>query len=626
MISNYKPENCIRNKKGQLSIFVIIAIAILAGVIIYFIARGVGPSEISGEMGRVFSYYESCIEDETRGAIELAGSQGGYIEVPEYAPGSEYAPFSSEMNFLGFSIPYWYYISGNGVIKEQVPSINNIEDEIARYVEDGIANCNFDNFYSQGYEIEIGEPSADVSITERKVEVNVNSNLAARRGEESARKTSYNVEINSKIGKYYNIAKKIYEKEKTEAFLDNYAADVLRLYAPVDGVEISCSGKTWKTQDVFNDLTSGLEANIGQMKFKGNYYSLQEDKNKYFVVELGENIDEQVNLVYSKTMPTKIEITGEDVSDNLLIARPVGIQEGLGVLGFCYSPYHYVYDVNFPILVQIYDANEIFQFPVVAIVDNNLAREAVFSELEAEAEVEDLCDFKTEDIEINLYDINLNSADAEISYQCFDTRCDLGKSENGKLSGKAPSCLNGQLIARGEGYAEKKVFFSSNKENSADIVLDREHEVEIELLVGDKALDGTAIVSFDRDGGSTSTALPESKSIKLSEGNYEVSVYVYGNSSINIPATKKTECHEVPRAGILSFFGGTKEECFDINVPATKIDFALRGGGKGEAYILDEQLESGKLKISVDSLPLPKSLEELQLNYAAFESSGVFVE
>ena len=617
------------NKRGQLMIFVIIAIVIVAGVIVYFLVREkIVLGEIPSELRAVFDYYGKCIEQEARAATESASSQGGFVEVPAYAPGSEYAPFSSQLNFLGFPIPYWYYISGNGLIKEQAPRKGDIENGIANYVRERIKECDFSSFNNQGFIVELGNAEVDVEIDDNKIGINVDSSLAVSKGEVSGRKDEYNVKIDSKLGKFYSIAKKIYEKEKKDAILDKYGEDVLRLYAPVDGVEISCSGKIWKTGEVVDELKKGLEANIGSLKFKGDYYELSEKKREYFVIDIENDIDENVNLIYSKTMPTKIEISGEGVDESLMIAEPVGIQEGLGILGFCYSPYHFVYDLSFPVLIQIFDGNEMFQFPVVVTIDNNIAREGIYSEIEiGEGVEEDVCEFMTQDIEVNLYDISLNRVDGNISYVCFNQRCRLGESKDGKFVGKAPSCLNGYLLIRGSGFAEKQELFSTNKESNADVLLDREYDVEIDLEVGGKKLDGNAIISFARDNGKVvSTALPDVKKIKLSEGSYDVTVYVYGNSSITIPGSTKTECREVPRSGIAGFFGGTKEECFDIKIPETKIDYALRGGGRGNVYLLGEQLEDGKIRIEVKELLKPGSLEELQNNYAMFELNKVVVE
>src|SRR3989344_1737948 len=622
-------KEIIRGKGGQVAIFVIIAIVIVVGIVVYFLARGsIGVSSIPADLKPVFDYYEGCVEKEVKAAISLAGSQGGYVDVPDYNPGSEYAPFSSQLNFLGFPVPYWYYVSGNGVIKEQQPSMNDIEDGIAKYVGERMGDCNFDEFYSQGFDIQFSEASARITVRDTSVDVVVNSNLVVSKGDESARREIHEVNVNSKLGKFYNLATKIYDKEKEDGIFDIYAEDVLRLYSTVDGVELSCSGKVWKTTDVIGELKEGLEANMAAIKFKGNYYKI-DSKEKYYVVDLGTNVDESVNLIYSRSMPTKIEINGEGINDQLMIASPVGIQEGLGVMGFCYSPYHFVYDMSFPVLVQIYNSGELFQFPVVAIVDKNVARKAQFSEIAPEEDIEqDLCEFANKDIEVNLYDSNLNKVDGNVSYQCFSQRCDLGETRGGQIEAKVPSCLNGYIIVRGGSTSEKKELFSSNSQSKADIILDRLHNVQVDLRVGGKPLEGTAIITFaSRNGGRTvSTALPDASNMEISEGDYDATVYVYGNSGITIPASKKTQCQELPRTGILGFFGSTKEQCFEIEIPETKIDYALRGGGKGEVYLLDSQLQTGKITIDVDELPIPKTLEELQYNYQAFDSQGVSVE
>jgi hypothetical protein len=251
-----------------------------------------------------------------------------------------------------------------------------------------------------------------------------------------------------------------------------------------------------------------------------------------------------------------------------------------------------------------------------------MPRQAIFSELPAEEEGVDICQFKTQDIEINVYDTNLNKVDAKLSYICFSQRCELGETTDGRFIGKAPACVNGYLRTLAEGYAEKKQLLSTNEESSADVILDREYETNVELDVGGKPLDGMAVVSFVGER-SASTALPEPSKIKLSEGLYNVSVYVYGNSSITIPATTKRECQTITRSGIAGLFGATEEKCFDFVIPETKIENALIGGGRGEIYLMPSDLEKGKIKLKVDSLPKPASLDELAGNYEAFDEMKV---
>lgn len=612
-----------KDKKGQITIFVIIAIVIVAGLVIYLAIRDKTKIEIlDPEFAPVYNYYSSCIEDAARAASDLAGSQGGKIYLSRYEAGSEYAPFSSQLNFLGFNIPYWYYVAGNGIIREQIPSKQDIEKDIAKYVEEKISECDFESFYRQGFAIEFSDKNVNANIEESKIKVSVIQDIAISKESQSSRKTKHEVEIESKLGKFYALAKEIYHKEKNEAFLEEYAVDVLRLYAPVDGVEISCSPKIWKTTEVIDDLKAGLENNIAKLKLKGSYYSLNNKKNEYFVIDKETN--EQVNFIFNSKWPSKFEVIGAD--EELMIANPIGNQAGLGAMGFCYAPYHFVYDLSFPVMIQILDGNEIFQFPIAVIIDNNVPREAIFSEISEEESV-DLCSFKSQDIEVNVYDINLRNIDnAQINYECFDKSCSLGQTDNGKFAGKAPACINGLLHIKAESFAEKKQLFSSNSEISTDIILDKEYAVDIELEIDSRPLKDTAIVSFNSEEISKTLTLPEIKNVKLSEGLYNISVYVYGNSSISIPETAKTQCIEVSKGGIAGLFGATKEQCFDIKIPATKIEYALIGGGIGEQYLLANDLEKGKIKLKVSMLEKPDSLEKLQYNYELFDKMGVDIE
>ncbi|MDP4039088.1 MAG: hypothetical protein Q8P57_00705 [Candidatus Pacearchaeota archaeon] len=614
-------------KRGQVTIFIILAIVIVVGVVLIVVFKdSLFGEKIPEEFRGIYDSYSGCVEQETEIALDILGSQGGRIDTGEYFPGSDFAPFSSHLNFLGFSIPYWYYISGNNLISEQLPDKGEMEDEIEEFIEDRISDCDFSGFYSQGFYIDLGEPKANVEIFDNEVRVSVDSVVSSRKEDMSARKSSHEVVVRSKIGGFYDIAVDIYNKEKDGAFLEDYALDVLYNYAPVDGIEIQCSPKIWKTPDVVMELKDGLEANIGAIKLSG-------DENDYFVVnEIAETKGVGVNFFYlGDEFPSKIEIT--PASQTLMVAEPVGNQEGLGIMGFCYVPYHFVYDLSFPVLVQVSDGQEIFQYPVSVIIDNNLPREADLSEIEEVQEEYDVCSFNEGSATINTYDINLNPVSADISYNCFDSLCELGKTElsegDYELDTAIPICVNGYLIADAEGYAEKKILFSSNTESFADIILDREYEVNVGINFAGNEIGNereTAIVHFAGEDGTVSAILPSSEGIILKEGLYDVSVYVYGNSNIVIPATRKRECFNTARGGILGIFGGTKEECVDVEIPEYKIENALSGGGKTTTYILESDLEKGKIMIDASELPTPNSMEQLQYNYEVFDTLGVQLE
>jgi len=258
-------------------------------------------------------------------------------------------------------------------------------------------------------------------------------------------------------------------------------------------------------------------------------------------------------------------------------------------------PYHFVYDLSFPVLIQVYSGDEIFQFPVAVIIDKNVPREAKFFELDESRDF-DLCKYKTQSLEVNLYNNNLNKVDGNISFSCFDQKCNLGESQSGKLQTTAPACLNGYLKVAASGYKEKSQLVSTNEESNIDVILDREYNVVLNVISQGKNLTSDVVAIFtDESGKSQSVLLPDVNNVKLSEGSYKIKVYAYSNTSITIPESKKTDCRDIPKSGILGVFGATHKQCFDITIPGTTIDYGLIGGGASEEYLLENDLQKGKM-------------------------------
>lgn len=598
-------------KRGQVTIFIIIAIMIVAITILFFILRErISISKIPSSIEPVYNSFLVCLEDDVETGTGVLRSQGGYIYLPEFEPGSRHMPFSSQLIFLGNPIPYWYYISGNNIQKEQIPSKKNMEEQLAEFIENGIRNCVFDEYYEQGFEIEQGERNARVSIMDEKVEVNLAMDLSIKKGEDSALIREHKIIVNSNLGRLYNSARKIYEKEQKELFLENYTVDILRAYAPVDGVELSCSPKIWSADEVFGTLGEAIEANV---------LALNTIRNNYFTVKAP--IKEGVRFITSKNWPSSFEVAPSEGS--ILISKPIGNQPGLGVLGFCYVPYHFVYNIKYPVLVQIYSENEqeIFQFPIAVVIQGNKPREALdVSAVSSEAP--ELCKYKNTLINVKTYDANLNPVEAEISYECFGERCEIGKTSSGTLKSNFPQCVNGFVIVTSDGFKDAKYLYSTTQTGSLEIILDKLYEMDVKLKLDEKEYNKDAIISFISEDSSSDTIFyPIQKNIKLSEGQYEVQVYIYENSSLSLGETIKEQCMEVSRGGLGGLFGLTEKKCFDIKIPSQIISNVLVGGGKSSYYILESQLKNlNTIEINVKSLPVPKTIEQLQDNYELFET------
>src|SRR3989339_1586932 len=261
-----------KNRGGQLTIFIIIAILIVAFVAGYFLVKNrIIKSGIPENVQRVETSFLSCLEDEVLTGVDVLESQGGDIELPEFESGSDFMPFSSQLNFLGNPIPYWYYVSGNNIAKENVPTVKDMESSLAGFVDKKILDCDFQSYYDKGFIITVGDNAkTDINIVDKEVRVDMDLDLEITYGNESILINNHDLNVKTYLGQLYDSAKEVYDYEQKTLFLENYAVDTLRTYAPVDGVKISCSPLIWSANDVFNDLQVAIEANTGAIKTKGN--------------------------------------------------------------------------------------------------------------------------------------------------------------------------------------------------------------------------------------------------------------------------------------------------------------------------------------------------------------------
>ncbi len=605
------------NHKGQVTIFVIIAVILVAIVSLFFIFKdSLLGDKIPPETAAVHNTLVSCLEENMQTGVYLLESQGGYIYLPDFEAGSDYMPFSSQLNFLGNQIPYWFYVSGNNIQKEQIPSKAEMETQLGKFIEDKMNKCIFDSYYQEGFEISIGEPKAEITIQEKRVVLDLNMDFEITKEGETISIKNHEVLFDSNLGSIYNSALEIYEEEQKSLFLENYSLDVLRLYAPVDGVELTCSPKVWEANKIFNSLQEAIEANILSLKNKG-------EKEDYFALNLP--VNEEVHFLTSRNWSNSFEVLPSEGS--FLIANPVGSQAGLGILGFCYVPYHFVYNIKYPILVQIVSGNEIFQFPLAIVILGNQPRNPLEG-FAVGAELPELCNYKNTLVNVELYNWDMEKINGEIFYECFGTTCFIGKSEEGALYEEFPQCVNGFIIAKSEGYRNEKIMHSvTNSRSSALIVLDKLHEMEINLKLDGKAYNKEAIINFVSEGFSKTMIYPEEKKINLSQGDYEISVYIYKNSSINLGATSAEQCIDIAKTGFAGMLGLTEKQCFDIEYPAQMISNSLAGGGIKSHTISEEELKNSNLiEIYSESLPSPDSLEQLQENYILVESKSLGID
>jgi len=635
-------KSSLGSKHSQITIFVIIALVIVVLIGGYFLAKTYIFKSIPTSISPVYEYYKSCIDTQVKDAADVMASRGGYLKNPDFEPGSTYAPFSNELGFMGSAIPYWSYVSANGVQKEQMPSKVLMQSQLSKYLNEQAGNkCDFSSFTNKGYNITLEDPSGvSVVISDKIITVTLSQKLIVAYQDSKATISSHTLETDSNLGTLYNLATQIYNYEKDNLFLENYTMDVLYTYAPVSGVILNCSPTIWDPYKVIDKLKGALAANIGAIKIRGDYYKPANKYSDYFVVGKNSNLDlktEQVSFIYSSAWPSRFEVW--PTKDNLMVAKVIGTQPGLSTMGFCYSPYKFVYDMYFPVLVQIYDpsdAQQIFQFPLSVVINKNNPNQPTPSEYVSDEP--SICQNANTNITIQTYNINLEPVESYVEFNCLSDSCSVGKTKINNESGSAsltaavPQCVNGELLVKSEGYGDKKYTISTNEQSSADIVLDKKYKLKLEIYVDGKLTNDLSIVQVNEnyeDNSSnqiSSVSYPYSKEIELTEGNYNFNLMVLKSGSITIPSTTTNQCVKVPQEGVLGLLGLEEEKCTDITVPSQTLSSIPSAGGNVNYYVIPAELEKSKImKIFATSIKTPTSYDQVPEIYDSLETKSLEV-
>ncbi len=613
-------------KKGQVTLFIILGIIILSSSILFFAFKDkLLVTNVPKDFRGVYEQYLACVESTVKEGIMLLGDNAGYIEKPNLILGFINSEYNSQFEIFGNHIPYWLYLSNNGSFVEQVPSKRDMELELEQYVSSHLNSCDFSNALNEGYNVIINSGKAFVTINDNNVNVEIINKVDMYFDDKYYSLDEHKINVPSKLGKYYKLAKSIYDYEKQEMFLEKYTMDVLWNYAPVEDVSFDCSSVNYKEDEIKDNLLEALEQNINFIKFKGSYYDSSLDRhNGYFVKNTGMNFDENTRVLFDRNWSNVIDIYGEKN------VNPIDAISG--ILGVCLSYTHLVYDIRYPVLIQIWDEDFVFQFPIRVVIDNNEPRELILPDINSSVNYNSkVCENMNSRVSIKTYDSDLNPIPARISYSCVSSNCELGESvyRNGLYvySGLIPTCVNGVVKVSAEGFGDTEFVYTSGGNNDVlDLILYKEYELNVEIL--DLREGDSAMLSFygENNNNIETIMYPETKVAKLSEDNYIVSAYIYSGTEITIPSKKEQYCTK-QSTGFSEIFGIEFDNCKEITIPEIKMERVLIGGGEIEQYFTSEMLRNiNSVRIRPTMFGVPTSSEELQGNYLNIENSKLNME
>ncbi len=191
------------NHKGQVTIFIIIAVLVIGMGITFFVFKdNLNLGKTSLEIEPIYTSILSCLESTSEEGINYVSLHGGYYKIPE----------EISISYITEEVPYYYLNS-----KKYIPSIQRVERELENYVYENLKLClNFSSFEEQGFEIKEGDLLVSSDIKADKINIKANYPLAITKGEDTFRLREFKIEIILSVEKLRDASEEIvdlyYEK------------------------------------------------------------------------------------------------------------------------------------------------------------------------------------------------------------------------------------------------------------------------------------------------------------------------------------------------------------------------------------------------------------------------------
>jgi len=195
------------SKRGQVTIFIIIAIIIIAlGALIYLVYPQI-KSAIKAEYKNPGAFIQDCIEDEIEENVEKLSLQGGSIDPEHY------------FTYNDINIEYLCYTNQNHdtCIIQQPLLKSHIESEIKNAIEDKAEACFQDlkeSYEDRGYDVNLRAGETIVELLPERIVTTFTHQLTLTKGE-SEQYDIFRVVLDNNLYELVSIANSIIEWEAT---------------------------------------------------------------------------------------------------------------------------------------------------------------------------------------------------------------------------------------------------------------------------------------------------------------------------------------------------------------------------------------------------------------------------
>lgn len=229
-----------RGKRGQVAIFIIVAIVIVGAVLAVFIyprIRLAGGAEFTAS-----SYLKSCLEPKLRSSIELLGKNGGYANPEGFIVYQD-----QKVKYLCYTNEYY-----KQCIVQQPLIKNNFEKELKALIEPEARTCLSNlkaEYEKRGYSVSTGTTETGIEIAPSKIKVDMKAPITITK-EQSETFREHTFDIDSQMYDLLMIATSVVDFETT--YGDSETTLYMQYYPnlKIEKISLGDGSKVYKLSDV----------------------------------------------------------------------------------------------------------------------------------------------------------------------------------------------------------------------------------------------------------------------------------------------------------------------------------------------------------------------------------------
>ena len=498
------------SKKAQVTVFIILGVILLliAGLVIYVTTQQIiKPIEekiiIPEGTQPIYDMISECVYQTAKDGIIKIGMQGGYLNLPREIINTPASHISLDP-YSTLKTPFWHYQN-----QDRTPTIEFMQQEINTQITQNLQNClNFETLSPEYTITQKANPTAQTTIAKDKVIITLNWPIEIKKTDKTIQLNKIITNIDVKLKEIHEIAKKTMDFENKNAVFENITIGLVSINPdiPTNGMELDCTPKKWYLHEIEEKAKKMMHYNIPSIRIQNTpYLPFNEPKSEYKKMEQEyENMIKDMNKDKEVTMPEKIPtdsyeyfkmlidpgISKTDITTsfrydqewpmtiipyphqgNVLQSNRIkGARQYLSYL--CLNQWHFVYDIKYPVMMRLKDSTAfkgqgyIFQYAFPVLINDN----------KAERQITDTSQFITPEYNYEfcketgekIYDIRATGITPEamiareleganITYECFDRYCELGKTKADqgiyRLKTALPTgCENPFITAKKQGY------------------------------------------------------------------------------------------------------------------------------------------------------------------------------